>query len=51
MSKRYAMISMKLALVPLLKNYKLLKTEDFSEELKLFKFLPGADVRFHAVPV
>ena len=49
--KRYAMITMKLALVPLLKNYRLVKTENSPEELKLFKFLAGADVRFHAVPI
>ena len=49
--KRYAMLSMKLALVPLLKNYKLVKTKNSPENLKLFKFLAGADVKFHAVPL
>ena len=49
--KRYAMLAMKLALVPLLKDYKLVKTKSFSENLKLFKFLTGAEVKFQAVPI
>ena len=49
--KRYAMITMKLALAPLLKSYKLVKTNNSPDELKLYKFLAGADVSFHAVPV
>ena len=49
--KRYAMLTMKLALVPFLKNYKLVKTKDFPQDLKMFKFVAGAEVFFHAVPL
>ena len=43
--KRYAMIVMKLGLVHILRSYRLVKTDNTEEKLKLFKFLPGASVK------
>ena len=45
------MLTMKLALVHLLTKYKLEKTENTQEKLKMFKFLSGADVPYYAVPL
>merc|ERR1711997_260249 len=44
--KRYAMISMKIALVSILRNFRLVRTENTKNDLELFKFLAGAEVPF-----
>jgi len=49
--KRYAMISIKIALVYILRRFRLVKSINTKDHLKLFKFLAGADVPFHAVPL
>merc|ERR1711963_1004555 len=46
--KRYAMLAMKLAMVHILRHYKLSKTKNTTEELRIWKFLPGAEVPFYA---
>ena len=43
--KRYAMIVVKLGLVNILRSYRLVKTVNTEDKLKLFKFLPGASVK------
>ena len=49
--KRYAMISIKIALVSILRKFRLEKTENTKDKMKQFKFLNGADVPFKAVPL
>merc|ERR1719188_657816 len=46
--RRYAMLAMKLALVHVLRNHKIIKSENTKEDLKLYKFIPGAEVPFYA---
>ena len=46
--KRYAMMTMKLALVFLLRNFELVKTENTQENLKMTRFTAGANVPFRA---
>ena len=46
--KRYAMLAMKLAMVHILRHYKLSKTKNTTEELRIWKFIPGAEVPFYA---
>ena len=43
--KRYAMIVMKLGLAHILRSYRFVKTDNTQDILKLFKFLPGANVK------
>jgi len=49
--KRYAMISIKIALVAILRNFRLVRTENTKNDLELFKFLAGAEVPFQAEPI
>ena len=49
--KRYAIISIKVALVGLLKKFHVVKTDNTKEDLKLFKFSAGCHVPFKAVPI
>jgi len=49
--KRYAIISIKVALVGLLKKFHVVKTDNTKEDLKLFKFAAGCHVPFKAVPI
>ena len=49
--KRYAMISMKIALVSMLRKFRLVKTSKTTENLKQYKFIVGAYVPFYAVPL
>ena len=46
--KRYAMLTMKLALVHILRNHRLVKTNKTKDEIQMFKFLAGANVPFYA---
>ena len=46
--KRYAMLTMKLALVHILRNHRLIKTKKTMDDIQMFKFLSGADVPFYA---
>ena len=45
--KRYAMLTMKLALAHILRNSRVTKTSNTKEELQMYKFLAGADVPFY----
>jgi len=47
--KRYAMISIKIALVSILRKFRLVKTKNTKNKIKQFKFLNGADVPFRAM--
>ena len=49
--RRYAMLAMKLALVHVLRNHKIIKSENTKEDLKLYKFIAGAEVSFYAQKV
>jgi len=49
--KRYAMISIKIALVFILRKFRLAKTNNTKDHIQQFKFLSGADVPFLAVPL
>ena len=49
--KRYAMISMKIALVSMLRRFRLVKTGNTTDQLKMYKFAAGAEVPFYAVPL
>jgi len=49
--KRYAMLTMKLALVHILRNSRVTKTSNTKEELQMWKFIAGADVPFHVSKV
>ena len=49
--KRYAMISIKIALVLILRRFQLVKSKNTKEKLEQFKFVAGADVFFHAIPI
>eukprot|EP00092_Neocalanus_flemingeri_P034479 GFUD01037490.1.p1 GENE.GFUD01037490.1~~GFUD01037490.1.p1 ORF type:complete len:541 (-),score=159.18 GFUD01037490.1:552-2174(-) len=49
--KRYAMISIKIALVSILRSFQVVKTENTKEKLEQFKFLAGAEVPFYALPL
>ena len=49
--KRYAMISIKIALVSILRKFRLVKSKNTTENLKQYKFLSGADVTFQAIPL
>jgi len=46
--KRYAILAMKLALVHVLRNHKIVKSKNTKEDLKLYKFIAGAEVPFYA---
>ena len=45
--KRYAMVTMKLALVHILRNHKVVKTKNTKDYIQMFKFLSGAEVPFY----
>ena len=45
------MISIKIALVAILRNFRLVRTENTKNDLELFKFLAGAEVPFQAEPI
>ena len=49
--KRYAIISIKVALVGILRKFQVVKTENTKDEIKLFKFAVGCDVPFKALPI
>jgi len=49
--KRYAMISIKIALVSILRSFRLVKSSNTKENLVLYKFVAGADVPFKAIPL
>lgn len=49
--KRYAMMSMKIAIIMLLRKYKLIKTKNTQDDLKIYRLLPGADVPFKVQPL
>ena len=49
--KRYALISIKVALVGILRKFHAVKTENTKENLQLFKFSAGCYVPFRAVPI
>ena len=49
--KRYAMISIKIALVSILRKFRLVKSKNTTENLEQYKFLSGADVTFEAIPL
>ena len=49
--KRYAMISIKIALVSILRKFRLVKSKNTKDSLHQYKFLAGADVPFHAIPL
>ena len=49
--KRYAMISIKIALVSILRRFRVVKSKNTTEELQQYKFKSGADVTFHAIPL
>ena len=45
--KRYAMLTMKLALAHILRNCRVTKTTNTKEDLQMFKFIAGVDVPFN----
>jgi len=49
--KRYAMISIKIALVSILRSFRLVKSNNTNENLVQYKFLVGADVPFKVIPL
>ena len=49
--KRYAMISIKIALISILRRFRVVKTKNTKEDLELFKFTAGAEVLFKAIPI
>ena len=49
--KRYAMLTMKLAVVHLLRRHRLVSTENTEPELRQWRLVSGATVPFRAVPV
>ena len=51
MGKRYAMLTMKLAVVHLLRRHRLVSTENTEAELRQWRLVSGATVPFRAVPV
>ena len=42
---------MKIALVSMLRRFRLVKTGNTTDQLKMYKFIAGADVPFYAVPL
>ena len=48
--RRYAMLTMKLALVHLLRNHNIIKSKNTKEDLKIFKFIAGPPVSRAEVP-
>jgi len=45
------MISIKIALVSILRKFRLVKSKNTTENLEQYKFLSGADVTFQAIPL
>ena len=49
--KRYAMLTMKLALAHILRSSRVTRTTNTREDLQMFKFIAGAEVPFHVQSV